>query len=213
LPRVAIATAAEECLVHEVLALIDNRLDGHAAAAEPARHVEFVGRALGDADRGAAQLGQALHVQLLGHHEALAVIEIDAGILQAEPGIALQRDGRVAHQHVDLAGLQRQEALLGGERHVLGLGRIAQHGGGDGIAQVDVEAGPLALAVGQRETAQADIDATNQLAALLDDLEGRWRLRRGGGDHEGERAESCADAQNSLDEVHGLPPLDGQQSA
>jgi hypothetical protein len=116
---------------------------------EPGRHVEFVGRALGDADRGAAELGQRLHVELLGHHEALAVIEIDAGILQAEPGIALERDGGVAHQHVDLARLQSKKALLGGERHVLGLGRIAQHGGGDGVAEVDVEARPFALAVGQ----------------------------------------------------------------
>ena len=31
----------------------------------------------------------AFTLELLGHHEALAVIEIDAGVLEAEPGIAL----------------------------------------------------------------------------------------------------------------------------
>ena len=182
-----IAAAAEEGLVHQLLALEDHRLDGEVAAAEVARHVEFVRRALGDADRGAAELGQRLHVALLGDHEALAVVEIDAGVLDAKPGIALERDGRVAHQHVDLARLQGEEALLRGERHELGLGRIAQHGGGDRSAHIDVETLPLALAVGQREAAQADIDATDHLAALFHHLQSRRRLGRGRQAHQHER--------------------------
>src|SRR5258708_15789004 len=48
---------------------------------------------------------------------------------------------------------------------------------------------------GQREAAQADIDAADQLASLLDGLEGRRRLSRGRRGQEGERAQGRADSQ------------------
>ena len=76
-----------------------------------------------------------------GDHEALAVIEHDRREIEAELGVALQRVGRVARQHVDFARLQRREALLRGQRHVFDLLGIAEHGGGDRLADIDVEPG------------------------------------------------------------------------
>ncbi len=97
----------------------------------------------------------ALHAELLVHHEALAVVVVDAREVEAERGVAGQRVGRGADQEVDLARLERGEALLGGGRHELDLVGIAEDRGGDGAADIDVDAGPLALAVGRREARDA----------------------------------------------------------
>ena len=98
-----------------------------------------------------------LHIRelLAVDHEALAVIIHDAGKLEAERGIAAHRPGGVARQDVDFTRLQRREALLGGQRRELHLRRIAENGGGDGAAEIDVHAGPVVLLVGDREADQA----------------------------------------------------------
>jgi hypothetical protein len=54
----------------------------------------------------------------------------------------------------------------------LTLQGVAQHGSGDGLADVDVQARPVALAVGSREARQAGVDAADELAAGLDGVEG-----------------------------------------
>ena len=64
--------------------------------------------------------------ELLVHHEALAVVVGDGREIEAERGVALERDRGVVRQQVDLARLQRGEALLRGQRHVLDLLRIAE---------------------------------------------------------------------------------------
>jgi hypothetical protein len=51
--------------------------------------------------------------------------------VEAQLGIPGQGPGRVAHQHVDLAGLQDGKALLGGGRAILDLFRIAKDGRGN----------------------------------------------------------------------------------
>jgi hypothetical protein len=73
---------------------------------------------------------------------------------------------------VDLAGLQRREALLRVERDELDLAGIVQHRCGDRLAEVDVEPGPLALAVGVREARARGVHSAHQLAARLDGVEG-----------------------------------------
>ena len=67
----------------------------------------------------------------------------------------------------DLAGLQRGEALLRIERHVLDLLGVLEHGRGDGATEVDVETRPFALAVSRRKTRPRGIDAADDLAACL----------------------------------------------
>src|SRR5678815_1785362 len=83
------------------------------------------------------------------------VIVVDAGEVEAERGIARQRPGRVARQQIDLARLERGEALLRRGRHDLELAGVAEDGGGDGSAEIDVEARPFALAVSAGEAGHA----------------------------------------------------------
>src|SRR5690606_14851061 len=88
----------------------------------------------------------------------------------------------VARENVDLAGLQGREALLRIERHEVDLLRIAQHGRGNGAAGIDVQARPVALCVGGRETGHAVGHAALDGAALLDRVErlaGKGRGRGG----------------------------------
>ena len=176
--REHVAAAGEEGGADFLDLLDDDRLEGHLVGAEVVGEVELGGGAGLDADRGAVQLLGALHAELLVHHEALAVIVVDAGEVEAERGVARQRAGRGARQEIDLARLQRGEALLRRRRHVLDLLGVAEDGRGDGAADVDIEADPLALAVGQREARDAGVDAADELPARLDGIEILAGMRR-----------------------------------
>ena len=169
---VDITAPGEEGGTNLVDVVEDNRLDGHLVGAEIIGQVEL-GRTAGrNADRGAVKLLGAFHAELLVHHEALAVIVGDAGEIEAEGGVAGQRPGRVVGQHVDFTGLQRGEALLRRYWRVLYLLRIAEDGGRDGAADIDVDARPPALAVGQHEACEAARgDPADQLATRLDGVE------------------------------------------
>src|SRR5690606_36602598 len=125
--------------------------EGHVVLAEIVGQVELGRGARLHADGRAAQLPGRLHAELLVHDEALAVIEVDARLAQAERHVAHQRLGRVAGQHVDLARLQGDEALLRGGRRVPDPGGIAEDGGGNAAAEVDVDAAPVALLVRRAE--------------------------------------------------------------
>src|SRR4051812_38329274 len=144
---VDVATAGIEGGADLLDLLDDHRLEAHLVGAEVVGEVELGGGAGLHADGGAVQLLGALHAELLGYHEALAVVVVDAGEVEAERGVALQGVGGVARQDVDLARLQRGKALLRRCRHVLDLLRIAEQRRRDGAADIDVEAGPLALVV------------------------------------------------------------------
>ena len=157
-----------------------DRLDAQVVGARVVGQVLLGGGTRLHADGSALELLGALDLALDRHHEALAVVVGDAGEVQAERGIARQRPGGVARQHVDLARLQRGEALLRVQRHELDLGAVTQHGGGNGAADVDVQTGPVALAVGCRETGQTRVDAANQLAARLDRIQVLAGVRRKG---------------------------------
>jgi hypothetical protein len=87
------------------------------------------------------------------HHEALAVVVDDRGEVHALAGIALQRPGGLARQDVDLARLQCREALRRRQRRDAHLHAVAEHGGRDRAAHVDVEAAPYALASGAENPA------------------------------------------------------------
>ena len=50
-----------------------------------------------------------------------------------------------AVKHIDLARLQRGEAVLRGERDIAHLARIAEHAGGERAAIVDIESLEIAL--------------------------------------------------------------------
>ena len=179
--RVDVAAAAEERRTDFLDLLDHDRLEAHLVGAEIVGEVELGRGAGAHADRGAVQLLGALHAELLVHHEALAVVVVDAGEVEAERGVARQRPGRGAGEQVDLARLQGGEALLRRGRHVLDLVGVAEDGGGDGAAGVDVEPRPLALAVGEREARNAGGDAADEIAARLDGIEILAGIRRSRG--------------------------------
>jgi hypothetical protein len=78
----------------------------------------------------------------------------------------------VAGDDVDLARLQGNEALLRRGRRELHLFGVAEHGNRDRLAEIDVEAGPLALAVGEGEAREAGVDRALDVALGLHGIEG-----------------------------------------
>ena len=124
--------------------------------------------ALRDADRRAVELLHLVDAGVAADGEALAVVEIHRPLVQAERGVAQEGLRAVAVQHVDLAGLQRGEARLRGQRGEAHLGGVAQHRRGQRAAVVGIEAAILAAAVGCGEPREALGDAAVQHAALLD---------------------------------------------
>ncbi len=87
-------------------------------------------------------------------HEALPIEEIDGGEQEPLRCFARQRPRHIMSQHVDVAGLQRGETVLRRQGNELHFGRIIENGGGDGTAIVDIEARPIAIAVGKGEIRQ-----------------------------------------------------------
>ncbi len=145
--------------------------------AEIVGEVELAGCALLHAHRGVVELERRADLERFAHHEALAIVKRDRRKIEPKRGIARQRPGGVARQHVDLAGLQRREAILRRQRHVFDLGRVVENRRRDGAAKIDVEAGPIALRIGQAEARQRTVAAADQLTAILDRRE-RFRAGR-----------------------------------
>ena len=101
-----------------------------------------------------------------GDHHPLAVVE---GRLQERARLAAVTAGRprgVADEDVDLAGLQRGEAVVGGEVDELDLGGVAEHGGSDDTAEVGIEADVLTRGVDDGEPGHGVV------AAAADDVVG-----------------------------------------
>src|SRR5689334_8788278 len=179
--RVDLATAGKERARDRLGSVEDDRLVLHVVRAEVVGDVLLARRPGLHADGRAVHLLGARDAQLLRDHEALAVVVVDAGEDDPERRVARQRPGAVAREDVDLARLQRSEALLRVERNELDLVGVVQDRGGDRLAEIDVEAGPLALAVGVREARPGGVDSAHDLAARLDGP------GRGGRGREGER--------------------------
>ena len=96
-----------------------------------------------------------------------------AGEQQAEARFPGQRPAGVAHQDIDLAGLQRGEPGLRGHRHPFHLVRIAQRRGGDGAAIIGIEPAHDAVAVQHRKAGDLAAGAAQQLAASAHRVERR----------------------------------------
>src|SRR3954452_1786447 len=125
------------------------------------------------ADGGAIQLLGRGHAELLPDHETLAVVVIDGGKIEAELGVARHRPGRVAHQNVDLAGLQGGEAVLPRERDEANLRRIVENRRCVSPAVIHVEPGPVALRIRDAEAGQRRVRAADEKALLLDVVQRR----------------------------------------
>ena len=197
--RKHVAATGEEGGARFLDLLDDDRLEGHLVGAEIVGEVELGRRAGLYTDRGAVQLLGALHAELLVHHEALAIVVVDAGEVEAEGGVARQGVGRGANQKIHFARLQGGEALLRGGRDELDLVGIAKDRRGDGAADIDIDTGPLALAVGSSKPGDAGADATEELPACLDSVELLASVRRRG--DTGQRGRGNAGGQELLQHV------------
>jgi len=127
--------------------------------AEIVGEVELGGGALLHTDRRVIELKCGGDLERLMHHEALPVVVIDCGEIDPELGVARHGPCGIARQHVDLARLQRGETVCGGQRHELDLGWVVKDRGGDGAAEIDVEAGPVALRIGHAKAGQLAVGA------------------------------------------------------
>jgi len=130
---------------------------------------------------------KAKYVPLSAQQRFLALQSGEIDMLVRNSTITLERDAGLGLQYAGINFYDGQGFMVSKKLGVKGLAElnnaticVAQHGGRNGAAHVDVEALPLALAVGQREAAQADIDAADHLAALLHGLQGRGGLRQDG---------------------------------
>jgi hypothetical protein len=83
-------------------------------------------------------------------------------------GVPRQRPGRVPHQGVDIAGLQRGEAISRRQCDEFYLGGVIEERRRNGAAVVNVQSGPIALGIRQTEARELAADAAVEHAALLD---------------------------------------------
>ena len=113
----------------------------------------------------------------LADDEALAVIEHRQHSLDAGAVVAVEGPGEAVREHVDAAGGQRREAVAQTERRKLDLLGIAEHGGGDRVAEIDVETAIIALRVFGRETRRVRRDAAAQDTARFDVFQGAGGCR------------------------------------
>ena len=173
-----VAAAAEEGLLHGVGTVEHQRLPVDAVGAAIVAERHLMRGALRHADGRALQILQLLDAGVLLHDETLAVVEIDRALPQTKRRAAQEGLGRVAIEHVDLARLQRGEAVLRGERDIAHLAGIAEHAGSERLAVVDVEALEVALRVRRGKPGKAGRDAAHQRAALLDRIQCRGLCAR-----------------------------------
>ena len=120
------------------------------------------------------------------HHEALAVVVVDGGEVDAEPGVTCQSERRIGGQEIDGAGLQRREVLNGIERNELGVTRVTQDRGRCGAADVHGKTRPLAVAIDLHEARCAGTDAADELTPSLDHIDKGASFRSVGHRHRGE---------------------------
>src|SRR5690606_21549873 len=104
-------------------------------------------------------------------------------------GVAREGPGGVARQKVDLARGERGEAGLAGGGHVLDLRGIAEHGGGDGLADGHVEALPVAVRIRRGKADEAGVHATDELTPGLHIVKRRRRCEAGQNGGRGQRPE------------------------
>jgi hypothetical protein len=127
--------------------------------------VEYRRRPLLHANLAVVEVERGIDVARARHHEALAVIIGDSREIEIVVGLARHAPCRVTREDVDLAALQFLEAFAGVERDEFRLLGVVEDRRGHRAAEVDVEAGPVALVVGDREAGQPLVDATQHFTA------------------------------------------------
>jgi hypothetical protein len=137
----------------------------HVVGVEIVGEVELRGGFRLHADLAAIEVQRRVDVARPRQHESFAVIIGDRREIQVIGGLARHAPGRVARENVHLSVLQFLEAFAGIEGYEFCLLRIVEDGGGHRAAEIDIESGPVALVVRDREAGQALVDAAQHFAA------------------------------------------------
>ena len=151
--------------------------------------IVLVGRARLRADLHVSQFERRHDGGFARHEEALPVVVGNARELQPQRGLTTHGPGGVSGEDVDLALLQRIETGFGRQRLEADLVRVVENRGGDGAAEVDIEAAPLAGRVGLRKAGETLADAAAQRAARLDRSESGLRMGSAEGCGKAERGD------------------------
>ena len=145
--------------------LKSDRLVGQPGIRERCRQVLLGGRPGGHADGRAIHVLQGCDTAICADEESLAVVEGGHGEV-APFRVALGGPGHVAGNEVNLACLQNRSAVGRGNRHELDGFGVAQNGGGNSPAQVNIEADVAAVRIQVSETKQFGVYAANYFAAF-----------------------------------------------
>ena len=137
------------------------------------RHEFDVGR---DADQLSRQLFGRLDVRTLRHQEGLPVIEHDRTEAHIGARFTAEGPGQSAQHDVDIVRLQKARQNI--DRAKRRLGRIAENGGRDRTAEIDVEAVPVLAGIVPGEAGDIVAEAAGHHAFRLDRIETRAQPRQ-----------------------------------
>ena len=180
--RPAVALPGDERLLDEVDVLERPDLPAHPEAGGFGRRVALGRGALGDTDDHAVHVLERGEAAVGRHHHALTVVERRLEERRPLRTVTGRGEGRVAHERVDLAGLEGGEPVVGGDVDHLDRGRVAEHGGRDHPAEVGVEADVLAARIERGEPRKVVARPAVERARGLDGVErrsGRLHLLHG----------------------------------
>ncbi len=156
-------------------------------------------RPAGDADDGAVHVVDRGDPGVGSDHHPLAVVERRMQERDTFDAVPARCPGRVAHEHVELTGLQGGEPGVGLDIHELDLGAVAEHSSGDRPAEVGVEANVLAGLVEDVEpgevaahTTAHDVVGDHRVEQRLPRVGRRgWWFRGGPGDADPRGSTDC----------------------
>ena len=190
--RVGIAAAGVIGLHRFVGGGEGHRLERHVVGAEIVGEIELGGGALLHADRRVVQFQRRIHLQRFAHHEALAVVVIDGGEIDAERGCratwsrwccATARRSRPV-----CSAVMRSDAVSGTNLTLVGSLKIAA-----AMARQKSTSKPVQLPCGsgRPKPAKRAVGAADQLAAVLHRLERRLRGGRLRAENENQSEGEC----------------------
>ena len=107
-----------------------------------------MGRALCNAHGSAVQAFGIFDTGGALNDEALAAVEVDRTLAQAEAHSPQEGRGRIAIKNIDFTRLQRGAPILSGQSHKADFGGIAQYPGGKCAAIVSIQSLEIALRAG-----------------------------------------------------------------
>ncbi|MCK5366389.1 MAG: hypothetical protein KAR22_25610 [Gammaproteobacteria bacterium] len=148
IPGKSVAQACVVCGKHLLGADEGHWLEGHIVCSEIIDQVELRGRVPGDTDLRPVEIEHAVETGGGARHKSLAVVVVHANEVDRQLGVPGECPCGVSNQDIDLACTQGGEAISSRQRDKSDCVGIAEGGCSHRPAKIHVNAGPLALCVG-----------------------------------------------------------------